>query len=435
MKVIQAPNNVIKKQTFDSSKKHKWSKYCIVIKNTQDNYVVHNFMNDSIIFINKSEIQKYKGYLVNNWFLVPFDSDITPYAYDVREVMQKKQVPTFNKVAGYTILTTTDCNAQCYYCYEFGRKKIHMTEKVANDVADFIIKKYNGVRVKLGWFGGEPLYNEKVIDIITKKLKDNNVNYISTMISNGYLFDKDKVEKYQKEWKLNRVQITLDGCEEVYNAVKNYIYEDDENAFERVIDNINTLVNNKIRVSVRLNLSSTNKEELKKLIEFCHNKWKGNKYFSIYAHNIFDEEKSNDEEFLKSIYEDLDEVNNLLAIKGFYKPRMKKMLKNIHCMANSGSSMTINPWGKIGLCEHYSESEYIGSIYEEGYDKEKIVEWNERRDMIDLCEDCVIFPSCYLLKKCPNSYCNAYKKENTIKKLKWVLRNELRKNTQDNSNG
>ena len=273
-------------------------------------------------------------------------------------------------------------------------------------------------------FGIEP-------DEYVRNAKDNNVNYVSTMISNGYLFDKEKVEKYKNEWNLNRVQITLDGYGEIYNAIKNYIYDNDDNAFDKVIDNINTLVSNKIRVSIRLNLSSNNKDELIKLIDFCYNKWKGNKYFSMYAHNIFDEEASENDEFLESIYKDLEEINEILSKRGFYKPIKKKMLKKTYCMANSGSSMVINPWGKIGLCEHYTESEYIGSIYEEDYDKNKIVEWNERRDMIELCEDCPIFPSCYLLKKCPNSYCNKYKKDNTIKRLKWILRNEMIKNMKE----
>lgn len=429
MEILQTPISLIKKQEYKKENRHRWSKYVIRQKDKNNNYIIHNMLNDCVIKINKSEFIKYKEYLVKNWFFVPIEYDETPNAYKVREKLSTRETPTFQTISSFTILTTTDCNAQCYYCYEFGRNKIHMTEKIANDVADFIIKKNNGQEVVLRWFGGEPLYNEKVIDIITSRLREVGIKYKSSMISNAYLISEEKVDKYIKDWGLRNIQITLDGYGDTYNSIKNYIYEEEENAFDRVINNIDVLIRNKIRVSIRLNLSSINKEDIIKLIEFCGTKWRNNRYFSMYAHNIFDEEKSEDEDFLEQIYKDLEEVENIIIKNGVgnRRKKIKRLLKKTVCMGNSGKSVVINPWGQVGLCEHYSETEMIGNIYKDEYDKKVIDDWNERFDMIDLCEDCPLFPSCYRLKKCENSFCNKFKKELKIKEIKKTLIKELKK--------
>ena len=76
-----------------------------------------------------------------------------------------------------------------------------MNEKTANDVADYIINASKGNSdIKLRWFGGEPLYNAKIIDIICRKLKNCNVSYTSEIISNGYLFDDENVFKAASLW-------------------------------------------------------------------------------------------------------------------------------------------------------------------------------------------------------------------------------------------
>lgn len=430
MKILSEPNNkFINEQEKKDNCKYRFNRYLLRYK-YREYIVLYNFFNDGFVIVSEDEYNKIledfsnNSFFIRNWFIVPNDFNEYKMAVVFRKRVQSKPLPKFETIGSYTIMTTTDCNAQCYYCYEFGRKKIHMTEKIANDVADYIIKKYNGKQVKLGWFGGEPLYNEKVIDIITTKLKENNINYYSTMISNGYLFDENKKDKYKNLWKLKSIQITLDGINQEYNDIKNYIYDDEVNAFEKVTNNILFLTKNEIKVNIRLNVSSLNKDSLLSLIDFCFEKYGKQKYFSMYAHNIFDEEKSNDEELLKNIYKNLEEVDNKIIEKfGLISNYRKKISKTV-CMANSGNSIVINPWGKIGLCEHYSESEYIGGIYEDNYDEDAIRCWNERMEE-DMCKQCPFYPACYRLKKCENNFCNNYKKNIEIKKFKRILNKKI----------
>ena len=101
-----------------------------------------------------------------------------------------------------------------------------MTEGMARRVADYIIHHYNGEKLTLHWFGGEPLYNKPVITQICLLLKEAGVEYSSQMISNGYLIDDEITREAKTLWNLKKIQITLDGTEKIYNQIKAYIYKD-----------------------------------------------------------------------------------------------------------------------------------------------------------------------------------------------------------------
>ena len=55
--------------------------------------------------------------LVAKWFAVPMDHDDRQLAKEVRAVGKMQENPV-RSIKGFTILTTTDCNARCFYCYE-----------------------------------------------------------------------------------------------------------------------------------------------------------------------------------------------------------------------------------------------------------------------------------------------------------------------------
>ncbi|MBP3801509.1 MAG: 4Fe-4S cluster-binding domain-containing protein [Clostridia bacterium] len=66
------------------------------------------------------------------------------------------------------IFTTLGCNANCYYCYEnnLRNNKYKMSKETADKIISLLIKN-NKKKISIGWFGGEPLYNEEIIDYIS----------------------------------------------------------------------------------------------------------------------------------------------------------------------------------------------------------------------------------------------------------------------------
>ena len=226
---------------------------------------------------------------IEKWFLVPqetIDSDLSKQLVTVINAINN--IYTAPKLNSFTILPTTDCNARCFYCFEHGCSRKWMTKETAFDVVGYIMRNKADGAIKFRWFGGEPLYNSEVIDIICEEMKKNNVSFNSNMITNGYLFDDEMIERAVKLWNLKKVQITLDGTEQIYNRIKAYIYKDDPSPFKRVIKNIKGLLENGIYVAIRLNIDKHNADDLFVLTDFLLKEFKGFDNCYIYPHLLYE---------------------------------------------------------------------------------------------------------------------------------------------------
>lgn len=96
-----------------------------------------------------------------------------------------------------------------------------------------------------------------------------------------------------------------------------------------------------------------------------------------------------------------------------------------HCIADSGNSVTILPDGHIGLCEHFSEDEFVGHLDKEDFDEAVVKSWKERMTEIPEYATCVLYPGHIQLKKCPNGgQCFKALREERIRKLKQAMLNE-----------
>ncbi len=343
--------------------------------------------------------------LIRKWFLVPTDHDDIELSCEARALARDLQR---NKgLSGYTIFTTTDCNARCFYCYELGTARVPMSEQTARDVADFILRTHGSEKISLHWFGGEPLYNAGVIDIICTALREAGAEYSSAMVSNGYLFDSEMIQRAKELWRLRRVQITLDGTEAVYNKAKAFIYKDGRSAFRVVTDNIERLLQSGIRVSVRMNMGEHNKEDLYALVDWLCERYSERELLSAYPHLLFDYTQNRivaqDSAARLARAQELLAFEQYCADKGLLRAApIENEIKINHCMADSPRAVTILPSGKIGKCEHFAESEFVGDIYSGVNNAEKVTEFSAYLNSRALCGGCPVFPRCIRLKKCPD---------------------------------
>lgn len=428
--VLQHPNSKIALQQVDNVK-YRVSKYTIITKTNYNNEqyaCIYNTINDACI-IYKTFTPEVKEYAITNWFLVPEDFNEYEFAKGLKESRKANRKAIKENIKNFTIITTTDCNANCYYCFEAGVKKHSMTPKVAEDVAEFIIKESNGQPVKLNWFGGEPLFNQLAIDTITSILYNEEISYTSTIISNGYLFNELFLERYKQLWNLKRVQITLDGINEYYNAIKDYIYKDDINPFETVISNIKMLIDYGIRVNIRLNVTLDNTQELKDTIDYIYDVFGKTRKLNIYAHAVFQLER----ECPEQIHPLTEEIHKYIINKFGCKKKLKPLIKRSFCMADNESSCTITSTGKVGLCEHYVDDELIGDIYNGIQNIDTIKKFNEPAEF-NYCEHCKFYPSCNLLKHCGDiSECNEHKIHEKIFILNQLLFKRLKQYIKHNN--
>ena len=352
-------------------------------------------------------------------FLISADTDERLYCDQLRRVLSMTKEKD-EAVTSYTVFTTTDCNARCFYCYEKGRSRIPMSEETARATAEYIAKHCNGKPVRFHWFGGEPLFNTPAIDTIVAGMKENNIPYSSSMISNGYLFDEELVRKAKEEWRLKKVQITLDGTEDIYNRRKAYIYREGS-AYQRVLRNIGLLLEAEVRVSVRLNLDMNNQKDLFALVDELADRFADKKGLSVYNHIIFEKpENPRSEEERKALYQVSDDLTTHIVERGMGgEGGVPRAFRTSWCMADNDSSVTILPDGRLGKCEHYSESEIWGDLWSDERDEKLLSDWKKRIPFLSECRACFLYPRCIRLIKCPNhyAYCDPEYREGKRKQL------------------
>lgn len=414
LQIAKPFNKLLKKQKVQPGQQYR-PMYYVVEQPVEEGLLLYHNMTKALLLLTPEEAKIYKSHptdlplLIEQWFLVPQSHDDRLLSRQIRNVARMLKTKS-DAITSYTILTTTDCNARCFYCYEMGRPRVPMSRETALQTADYIINHCQGKKVSLHWFGGEPLYNKSVITLICQKLKDTGIEYKSMMTSNGYLFNKETIKEAKVLWNLSKVQITLDGTEEIYNSCKAYIYKD-VNAYRRVISNIHKLQYAGIHVCIRLNIDMHNADNLLELANELHKEFCEPKDISIYTHALFEEaegsEAIHDDQKRRFIFDKMIEIESHLKKDDFYKPsNLIRKVKTNRCMADNDSSIVIAPDGHIGKCEHYSEDHFIGHIRNAEWDAQMIKDFQEIHEEIDACATCFDYPNCIWLTLCAdNPHC------------------------------
>lgn len=377
-----------------------------------DGFLLYNVVTNEMVILDEKERKAFENLpdsysaeldeLIAHHYVVAEDFNESTSVSQLRALLKKIDSP--KRVKGFTILPTTECNARCYYCFESDHKRCTLTKEMADDVVEYIAKLCKGEPVEIGWFGGEPLVGSKRISQICEGLKKKDIKYKSSMVSNAYLFDDHLIQIAKDEWKLTSIQITLDGTEKIYNETKAYINPKD-NPYERVLTNIGGLLKNGIVVTVRLNVTDKNYTDLNQLIDELADRFKGEKAFSCYSHEVyegvgFEPLAYNNQDLIDSQTVALD---NKLRDKGLLGNLSQlPYLSTSHCMADNEATRLIYPDGTIGKCENMPASECIGNIYEDITDYEKDA-WYRTVEQPPECKECSLFPYCFDLKPCPEA--------------------------------
>lgn len=316
----------------------------------------------------------------------------------VEDDIDEKKIVEMDRISGattkdvltYRILTTTSCNAKCFYCYEEKAKLCEMSIETAKEVSKFITSRSRGAKkIQIQWFGGEPLMNGEVIDLITRGVYEfslcNDIQCNFTMISNAILFDEKLIEKAKKEWHLKRIQITLDGEKEEYEERKGVV-----NSFERVIKNIYLLDKAGIYVSIRLNYDANNLESIKKLIIALAKAQFRNVHIYPYplfgTYSVLGGKTTTGKNELLELYNILRE-NDLMSVN-----KMLTKYKSNQCFATALNSFVIYPDGKLYKCVE-DVSKDVGDVWHGVRLNETYYKWCSF-SINEGCKDCKYLPLC-----------------------------------------
>ena len=394
---------------------YRLMKYLLQVE-VEDGILLHNCVTGQLVLLTNTEAELLPGLparftepmqeLIAGHFLVPENFDEYRSVNQLRKIYQSRS--TGDAINHYVILPTTFCNAHCFYCYESDYPRIHMTEETADKLIDYIDEHRDGKEVVIGWFGGEPLVGIQRIDQISQGLKDREIPFKASMITNGYLFDEGIIERAINLWNLQRVQITLDGTEEIYNRVKAYANVK-ENPYQRVLRNIDLLSKRKIQVTIRLNVDFYNKEDIRRLIEDLGKRYSGNEHIFVYMNMLFNHQG------FEPVHHSQEDMIELIQVIDDYTGRLNKLkvgssegenipfLRFSQCMADNPHTVEVQPDGSFCRCEHENVNDSYGNIEEGILDPEKLLKWQENIERSDYCPECSIYPFCFLLKRCMNA--------------------------------
>ena len=397
---------------------------------TEDGLLLCNTLTGTLVLLSLEEEALFrklpqKAYpemaeLIKQRFVVPDACDEAGAEEQLRALLNRR-LEALKTIQYYNILPTTCCNAHCFYCFESEMPHVNMSEETAEKLARFIAENHGHKSVVLSWFGGEPTLGKARIDQICHRLSEQDISFESNMVSNGFLFDAELVKHAKAVWNLKKIQITLDGTEQIYNRTKAYQNVRD-NPYQRVLRNIGYFAEAEIYVDIRLNLDCHNAENLTELIEELSERFQDREYLRIYVRQLNEDDGfdpiQHGQDDLEKLKQQLISLQELLAERG-WNPFEKRALPELRvstCMADDPSSVQCTPEGILSKCEDLIYSHTVGSLDEGITDLEEMRWWRQRRQY-EGCESCPLAPGCIrLMKNCPlkQSPCTAYEKERTV---------------------
>ena len=380
---------------------YKKSKYNIFTE-FEDDYLVTNTLNKTVVVLLKDEFNEYKKLPDNNILPTKFSTALFDCGLlvennldEVKELILKhKEAKNNTDLLNVTIVPSFNCNFACSYCYQQDMPKGILNKKDSDKIIRFIENKItltNPKKVHIECYGGEPLLCIKNIEYINStiiKKYSTNLEITSSIATNLYLLD-DKMLELLIKLHVNRIETTLTGTEEYHNKLR--FLKNKKGTFDKVFNNIKK-VSTFIPTIINVNVSYDNLENMDDLIDLVCQELKGKKIYLNF----------NKIGFYKQMKNDVHEIKDFSDIK--IKLLNKCILKNINicddtnfdkeyifCPQQHINSFSIDFRGFVYKCaEYFEESDCIGQIDNDG----NICEIKAKESMPKKCLNCEILPYC-----------------------------------------
>ncbi len=163
---------------------------------------------------------------------------------DENNLVENKYVDSLNKDEyRIMILPTYQCNVRCWYCVQH-HQSIRMTDETIESIKALILNvcgMSDIKRVRISWFGGEPLLEYSIVKDLTAytkaEVEKSGKHFDCDITTNGTLLNEDRIlELY--ECGVSSYQITIDGEKAVHDKIK---VLSNKSAFDTSINNINLI--------------------------------------------------------------------------------------------------------------------------------------------------------------------------------------------------
>lgn len=163
------------------------------------------------------------------------------------------------RISRITLHVSNDCNLRCKYCYanggSYNQKRGLMSIDTATNFVDFCINNFEKID-SVVFFGGEPLLNVPVMELICQLFKKYFKEGISSfipkfgIITNGTILN-DRIFKFINE-NISYLTVSIDGNKEVNDA--NRVFANGRGSYEKIVSFIRTL---RANTNITINYEAT----------------------------------------------------------------------------------------------------------------------------------------------------------------------------------
>jgi uncharacterized protein len=305
-------------------------------------------------------------------------------------------------------VTNYSCNFNCSYCYQAGYEvpKHQLNKKVIDAFFAHIDQRFASRKKYITLFGGEPFLNapahKELIKYIIEQSTLHNIEIAA--VTNAYhLVDYIDI---LKKGKIREIQVTLDGTGEMHNHRRPL--KGGGATFDRIVQGIDVLLENKIPVNLRMVVDRENIGNLPELAQLAIDKgWTASPLFKTQLGRNYElhECQANQQRLYSrlDLYQDLYRLMQLHPhIGDFHKPSFsvsKFLFENgempeplFDACTGTKTEWAFDFNGNIYACTATvgKEGESLGTFYPKVQLYTEAIETWEERDILSIpkCRNC-----------------------------------------------
>lgn len=282
---------------------------------------------------------------------------------------------------------------------------MHISDQLIDEILKFTSHNIRGKhRLRIAWFGGEPLLKLQVLKSLTKGFlkicEPEKITYSARISTNGYLLTL-KVAKILKNCHVNEVQVTLDGPPDIHDKRRSLV--DGSGSFRRILENVTHAAKLFDKFIIRINIDNQNKDSISSLLrEYLYPL--RDQVVLMFAIAMQPESSDHMDSLTTPPLEfwKLEKELGLLADElGFRVSRGYPIPCTTFCMGYQKNSFMVDPFGYVNRCPKFlgREDEHYGVLLPDGNlivkDDSVQAAWNKWSPFIDDdCKKCNVLPLC-----------------------------------------
>lgn len=301
----------------------------------------------------------------------------------------------------FLIVPSLNCNLRCIYCYQrdvsdhFSVMTPQMVEDSIRFIEKTVEKNRYAKRLRLNWFGREPLLHFDIIQQMTEHFieycQKQNLEYSANMTTNGLLLTPD-VSDYLAAHGLTTLQVTVDGMEDFYIQYK----KGKKGDLQKLIENVRYAASF-FDINIRLNTSVENRKSVMEIACILAETLPMERV-QIYPAKIYGCEIVpgitclTDEEF--AVFN--NEFTSVFHQYNFDVEYSRVSARLAYCGSMRRDYAIIGPDGFLYRCEHQigNESERIGDVCFGFYRNEADMKFLNMPYPAE-CRECNLLPYCF----------------------------------------